>query len=216
MRPCFPRSPVEGSVGVRVDTGARSPHYGDTQRRHQEWLARKAQQLSLRLETTANQSSSASNPYTSRLEEGRTDDTAAGEDGGSTKPFSPSEEKVETTARKRGDGHGTEVGRTTLDEDVGGQSSLRGAAAAEAAAVRSKVDERIYRLKTGAQLWRETYVPPIEPARRRELIDKWTGTTWPPPEDALREVCVRMCAVCAHACAMVGCMAGVWCETPMR
>ncbi|CAM9880486.1 unnamed protein product [Ectocarpus sp. 12 AP-2014] len=34
--------------------------------------------------------------------------------------------------------------------------------------------ERVWRLKRGAELWPGTYVPPIEPTRRRELIYKWS------------------------------------------
>ncbi|CAN0033648.1 unnamed protein product, partial [Ectocarpus sp. 8 AP-2014] len=34
--------------------------------------------------------------------------------------------------------------------------------------------ERVWRLKRGAELWPGTYIPPIEPTRRRELIYKWS------------------------------------------
>eukprot|EP00752_Nemacystus_decipiens_P009859 g8796.t1 len=174
-----------GSVGVRVDTGARSPHYGDIQRRHQDWLTRKAQQLGLRLERNADRGRGDSNPNTSQPAEGRS--VAAGEDKDSTTTsLPPPEGKLETTAAAVGrDGRGTDVRQKTPDEAEDGQSSLRGvAAAAEAAAA---VEERIFRVNTGARLWEETYVPPIEPARRRELIEKWTGATWSPPESVTRK-----------------------------
>lgn len=34
---------------------------------------------------------------------------------------------------------------------------------------------RLSLLERGVQLWNATYVPPIEPVRRQELIDKWSG-----------------------------------------
>lgn len=30
-------------------------------------------------------------------------------------------------------------------------------------------------MEVGATLWGATYVPPIEPERRREMVDKWSG-----------------------------------------
>lgn len=47
----------------------------------------------------------------------------------------------------------------------------------------SDAEQRIIRARIGVDLWGETYVPPIEPVRRQELIDKWTGKTWSPPEN---------------------------------
>lgn len=37
------------------------------------------------------------------------------------------------------------------------------------------LEERIARLEVGAELWGATYVPPIEPTRRQELVDKWSS-----------------------------------------
>lgn len=37
------------------------------------------------------------------------------------------------------------------------------------------VEERVHRMEEGARLWGATFVPPVEPARRLELIDKWSG-----------------------------------------
>lgn len=36
-------------------------------------------------------------------------------------------------------------------------------------------EERADRMELGARLWNATYVPPIEPGRRLELIEKWSG-----------------------------------------
>ena len=178
--------PAEGSAIVRFDTGVRSPHYGDIQRHHQEWLTRKAQQLSLRLRNSDRGADALTRS-------GHPDDGsgAAGEGGaslleGRSKPVG-------------GGGRGPEVERKT--QDAGGERRsltlyFRGAARAKdatAAASQVEVEDRIERVNTGARLWGETYVPPIEPARRQELIDKWTGKTWSPPENA-RQVCVCVCA----------------------
>lgn len=182
---------------MRVDTGVRSPHYGDIQRQHQEWLTRKAQQLRLRrrLKSTNNDdhssSSIADNQNTIHPEDRA--EAVAGKDGSSTTPSSsPLQGKPETTPGER-DRRGEEVkvGWKTRDEAEGeGQGLLRGAAAATAAQLELK--ERIYRVNTGARLWGETYVPPIEPARRQELIDKWTGTTRSPQEsNAASKVCAH-------------------------
>eukprot|EP00752_Nemacystus_decipiens_P002193 g2087.t1 len=175
-----------GSVGVRVDTGVRSPHYGDVQERHRAWLIRKAQQLSLRLDNDADRIVDGEKPNTTHREDEGSTAAAAGNDGGSTTPFSSLEANSKATG-VGSDGRGSEVERKTRDEGEGGRSSLRGVAAAAAAAAQAEVEERIYRLNTGTRLWEETYVPPIEPARRRDLIDKWTGATWSPPENAARK-----------------------------
>lgn len=37
------------------------------------------------------------------------------------------------------------------------------------------LEERIVRLEVGNELWGATYVPPIEPTRRQELVDKWSS-----------------------------------------
>lgn len=37
------------------------------------------------------------------------------------------------------------------------------------------LEERIARLEVGKELWGATYVPPIEPTRRQELVDKWSS-----------------------------------------
>lgn len=37
------------------------------------------------------------------------------------------------------------------------------------------MEERVDRIELGARLWNATYVPPIEPGRRLELVDKWSG-----------------------------------------
>ncbi|CAM9961614.1 unnamed protein product, partial [Hapterophycus canaliculatus] len=40
---------------------------------------------------------------------------------------------------------------------------------------RASREERLDRLELGGELWNRTYVPPIDPARRLELIDVWSG-----------------------------------------
>lgn len=39
----------------------------------------------------------------------------------------------------------------------------------------SMVEERVRRMRIGAELWGATYVPPIEPGRRNDLMEKWSG-----------------------------------------
>ncbi|CAM9765718.1 unnamed protein product, partial [Ectocarpus fasciculatus] len=39
----------------------------------------------------------------------------------------------------------------------------------------ASVEERVHRMEQGVRLWGATFVPPVEPARRLELIDKWSG-----------------------------------------
>lgn len=45
----------------------------------------------------------------------------------------------------------------------------------------AEIEERLRRASNAVNLWGETYVPPIEPVRRQEMIDKWSGKTWSPP-----------------------------------
>ncbi|CAB1108096.1 unnamed protein product [Ectocarpus sp. CCAP 1310/34] len=39
----------------------------------------------------------------------------------------------------------------------------------------ASVEERVHRMEEGVRLWGGTFVPPVEPTRRLELIDKWSG-----------------------------------------
>ncbi|CAN0394916.1 unnamed protein product [Pylaiella littoralis] len=45
----------------------------------------------------------------------------------------------------------------------------------------AEIEERLRRASNAVNLWGETYVPPIEPVRRQEMIDKWSGKMWSPP-----------------------------------
>lgn len=170
---------AEGSVGVRADTGIRSPHYGDIQRHHQEWLIRKAQQLSLRLGINEH---SAAEGSKSSLAEG------VGGGGSTTTKLSSFEEKPEPPTKRDGSAAAA-VGRKTQEvglkaQEVEERQRLLRGAEGTAAVERTELEDRIDRANIGVRLWGETYVPPIEPERRQELIDKWTGTTWSMPENA--------------------------------
>ena len=50
------------------------------------------------------------------------------------------------------------------------------------------LEERLGRFERGVELWGTTYVPPIEPTRRQELVNKWSANRGPDDKvvDALR------------------------------
>lgn len=67
---------------------------------------------------------------------------------------------------------------TRGDEGAGtprGDPGLAGVTGAESQGGRVSRAERIERLELGGELWNRTYVPPIEPVRRLELIDVLSG-----------------------------------------
>ena len=70
------------------------------------------------------------------------------------------------------------AGKTDTKEGSGGEGGrgagdLRGDA--RGGAQEASVEERASRLEMGAELWAATYVPPIEPARRQEMVERWSG-----------------------------------------
>ncbi|CAN0123102.1 unnamed protein product, partial [Ectocarpus sp. 13 AM-2016] len=126
----------EGDKGVNIDSGTRSEHFGGAQRRHQQWLTRRAAEL--RDEGPALPSSAWS--HAGRLAKGTFSR------GGSPIPPPP----------------GGIAGAGPLPTEGGAAS----------------VEERVYRMEEGVRLWGGTFVPPVEPARRLALIDKWSGNAW--------------------------------------
>lgn len=118
---------------MNIDSGTRSEHFGRVQRRHQQWLTRRAAEL--RDEGPALPGSAWA--HVGRLAKG------VFSRGGSRVPPPP----------------GAIAGAGPLPTDGGGAS----------------VEERVHRMEEGVRLWGATFVPPVEPTRRLELIDKWSG-----------------------------------------
>lgn len=160
-----------------VDAGTRSPHSGTAQRQRQAWLARRARDL-LR-EGIAAGWATADN--TAGLLETARDGGAGGGGAadGSTAPGAPGDARRGAAAAE---------GDTTPARDGGAESSGKGGAGgrtqkpgggAAESSPRPRFDlsteERVGRMELGVRLWNATYVPPIEPRRRLELIDKWSG-----------------------------------------
>ncbi|CAM9558598.1 unnamed protein product [Ectocarpus fasciculatus] len=110
----------------------------------------------------------------------------AGREGASTAPTEattttlPLERKKKRVAVAAADGTRS-ASRGLREDDQAAQTprtstaTRRTADAGEERAQSSvAATERVWRLKRGAELWPGTYVPPIEPLRRRELIYKWS------------------------------------------
>ncbi|CAM9113621.1 unnamed protein product [Ectocarpus sp. 8 AP-2014] len=127
------QSEAEGDKGVNIDSGTRSEHFGGVQRRHQQWLTRRAAEL--RYEGPALPGSAWA--HVGRLAKG---------------VFS------------RG-------GNRVLPPPGG----IAGAGPLPTDGVVVSVEERVRRMEEGVRLWGGTFVPPVEPTRRLELIDKWSG-----------------------------------------
>ncbi|CAM9935415.1 unnamed protein product [Ectocarpus sp. 4 AP-2014] len=127
------QSKAEGDKGVNIDSGTRSEHFGGVQRRHQQWLTRRAAEL---------------------------------RDEGPALP-GPAWADVERLAKGVFWRGGSRVPPAPGGIAGAGPLPTNGGAAS--------VEERVHRMEEGVRLWGGTFVPPVEPTRRLELIDKWSG-----------------------------------------
>eukprot|EP00752_Nemacystus_decipiens_P017301 g15498.t1 len=175
---------VDGDKGVDMDAGTRSPHSGTVQRHRQAWLTRRARDL-LREEITAAWGTANTARLPGTAEGGGADGgmaaapaavatAAAGNAAAGHRGRRIDRESTTTTPE------GTDRAGSPASGGAGDHQNRRPGGAALSSSrerVRSgpSAEERAGRMELGARLWNATYVPPIEPQRRLELIDMWTG-----------------------------------------
>ena len=140
-----PASTAGSAPALGNDIGTRSLHNGAHQEERRSWLRDRAEQLRI----------------------GADSDTDADKGGSSGR-----EQSDRKSREEGGEGQVQEQAANTTSGVAVGEGAADSVGRTSAAV---SLDERVLRLKKGEKLWGATYVPPIAPERKRELILKWTA-----------------------------------------
>lgn len=145
---------------VNPSSGTHSPHYGEIQRDRQQWLVRRAQEI--------RNGGSRTGPISGVDEPEGTEGNDTAANGIAAHGSTDNLRRALANQKLRARNH------IVRDDDFDG---IITPTPKKDAGDKFSVEERTKRMEIGAELWGATYVPPIDPDRRKKLIEKWSGLT---------------------------------------
>lgn len=185
-----------GKQTVDTHAGSLSPHYGDIQRERQQWLQSRLQALrdgdggntsKRRMvevdgelgppgveggEAVVGEATrDAATGFPDGGSVGETQDEFVKQEGADVEGIGPSRRSAPIS--RSGSGRAEEI-HAEHALSVEGSTRLL-ASDGEDGGNEPSMDERVRRMEVGIDLWGATYVPPIDPNRRKYLLEKWSG-----------------------------------------